>query len=47
MRKQGSDLPDSQAQTGEQSSSPISSVLEVLPGGFGFLRAPDYNYLRD
>ena len=22
-----------------------SGVLEILPDGFGFLRAPDYNYL--
>ncbi len=34
-----------QAQTKQNGSIYASGVLETLPDGFGFLRAPDYNYL--
>jgi len=45
MRKQDLILQILKAQT-EQSGFLFSEgVLEVLPDGFGFLRAPDYNYL--
>ena len=45
MRKQELIFPILKAQT-EQSGFIFSEgVLEVLPDGFGFLRAPDYNYL--
>src|SRR4029079_11436354 len=45
MRKQELIFAILQAQT-EQSGFIFSEgVLEVLPDGFGFLRAPDYNYL--
>ena len=42
----GTDLPDPQG-TDRAGVGFIFSegVLEVLPDGFGFLRAPDYNYL--
>src|SRR6516165_2121202 len=45
MRKQELIFPILKAQT-EQSGFIFSEgVLEVLPDGFGFLRAPSYNYL--
>src|SRR5262249_52327608 len=45
MRKQELIFQILKAQT-EQSGFIFSDgVLEVLPDGFGFLRAPDYNYL--
>ena len=45
MRKQELIFQILKAQT-EQSGYIFSEgVLEVLPDGFGFLRAPDYNYL--
>src|SRR6266850_4547557 len=45
MRKQDLIFQILKAQT-EQSGFIFSEgVLEVLPDGFGFLRAPDYNYL--
>src|SRR5262245_4321320 len=45
MRKQDLIFQILKAQT-EQSGLIFSEgVLEVLPDGFGFLRAPDYNYL--
>ena len=45
MRKQDLIFQILRAQT-EQSGFIFSEgVLEVLPDGFGFLRAPDYNYL--
>src|SRR5262249_473964 len=45
MRKQELIFEIVKAQT-EQSGFIFSEgVLEVLPDGFGFLRAPDYNYL--
>ena len=45
MRKQELIFQILKAQT-EQSGFIFSEgVLEVLPDGFGFLRAPDYNYL--
>ena len=45
MRKQDLIFQILKAQT-EQSGFMFSEgVLEVLPDGFGFLRAPDYNYL--
>src|SRR5438094_3907746 len=45
MRKQDLIFQILKAQT-EQSGFILSEgVLEVLPDGFGFLRAPDYNYL--
>ena len=45
MRKQDLIFQILKAQT-EQSGFLFSEgVLEVLPDGFGFLRAPDYNYL--
>src|SRR4029078_3744637 len=45
MRKQELIFQILKAQT-EQSGCIFSEgVLEVLPDGFGFLRAPDYNYL--
>jgi transcription termination factor Rho len=34
-----------QAQTKQNGVIYGSGVLETLPDGFGFLRAPDYNYL--
>ncbi|MFM8314778.1 MAG: Rho termination factor N-terminal domain-containing protein, partial [Deltaproteobacteria bacterium] len=34
-----------QAQTEQNGSIYGEGVLETLPDGFGFLRAPDYNYL--
>ena len=46
MRKQELIFQILKAQT-EQSGLIFSEgVLECLPEGFGFLRAPDYNYLR-
>jgi hypothetical protein len=46
MRKQDLIFQILKAQT-EQSGFIFSEgVLELLPDGFGFLRAPDYNYLH-
>ncbi|MFH0824856.1 MAG: transcription termination factor Rho [Pseudomonadota bacterium] len=47
MRKQELIFAILQAQQDAQTEAPIrgEGVLECLPDGFGFLRAPDYNYL--
>ncbi len=45
MRKQELIFAILQAQTEKNGQVYGSGVLEVLPDGFGFLRAPDYNYL--
>ncbi len=47
MRKQELIFAILQAHQDTQSEAPIrgEGVLECLPDGFGFLRAPDYNYL--
>ena len=45
MRKQELIFGILQAQTAQSGSIYGEGVLEVLPDGFGFLRAPDYNYL--
>jgi len=45
MRKQELIFALLQKQTEEDGSIYGEGVLEVLPDGFGFLRAPDYNYL--
>ncbi len=48
MRKQELIFAIFQAQAahaGKDGSNRGSGVLEILPDGFGFLRAPDYNYL--
>ncbi len=45
MRKQELIFGILQAQTAQAGSIYGEGVLEVLPDGFGFLRAPDYNYL--
>jgi transcription termination factor Rho len=45
MRKQELIFALLQAQAEEDGKMRGSGVLEVLPDGFGFLRAPDYNYL--
>lgn len=48
MRKQELIFAITQAKTKELEKNGVvrgSGVLEVLPDGFGFLRAPDYNYL--
>lgn len=48
MRKQELIFAIFQAQaslSGKNGANRGSGVLEVLPDGFGFLRAPDYNYL--
>ena len=45
MRKQDIIFAILQAQTDKGGSVYSEGVLETLPDGFGFLRAPDYNYL--
>jgi transcription termination factor Rho len=47
MRKQELIFAILQAQQQDEREAPIKGegVLECLPDGFGFLRAPDYNYL--
>ncbi len=45
MRKQDLIYAILQAHTERQGAIYGSGVLEILPDGFGFLRAPDYNYL--
>ncbi|MEW6220018.1 MAG: transcription termination factor Rho [Thermodesulfobacteriota bacterium] len=45
MRKQELIFAILQAQTEKNGLVYGSGVLEILPDGFGFLRAPDYNYL--
>jgi transcription termination factor Rho len=45
MRKQELIFAILQAQTEQNGFIYGEGVLEVLPDGFGFLRAPDYNYL--
>lgn len=45
MRKQELIFGILNAQTGENGYVYGEGVLEILPDGFGFLRAPDYNYL--
>ena len=45
MRKQELIFALLQARAAEDQSIYGDGVLEVLPDGFGFLRAPDYNYL--
>ena len=45
MRKQELIFAILQAQTEQNGYIYGEGVLETLPDGFGFLRAPDYNYL--
>ena len=45
MRRQGLIFALLQAQTDKNGVISSEGVLEILPDGFGFLRAPDYNYL--
>ncbi len=45
MRKQELIFAILQAQTEQNGLVYGEGVLEILPDGFGFLRAPDYNYL--
>jgi transcription termination factor Rho len=45
MRKQELIFAILQAQTEKNGMIFGEGVLEILPDGFGFLRAPDYNYL--
>ncbi|MCK4379186.1 MAG: transcription termination factor Rho [Deltaproteobacteria bacterium] len=45
MRKQDLIFALLQAHTNKNGEIKGSGVLEILPDGFGFLRAPDYNYL--
>src|ERR1051326_7338512 len=45
MRKQDLIFSILQAQTEQNGFVSGEGVLEILPDGFGFLRAPDYNYL--
>ena len=45
MRKQELIFGILQAQTEKNGMIFGEGVLEILPDGFGFLRAPDYNYL--
>src|SRR4051794_19917914 len=45
MRKQELIFKILQAQTEKNGLIFSEGVLETLPDGFGFLRAPDYNYL--
>jgi transcription termination factor Rho len=45
MRKQEMIFSVLQAQAARNGSILGEGVLEILPDGFGFLRAPDYNYL--
>jgi len=47
MRKQEMIFSVLQAQASRNGSILGEGVLEILPDGFGFLRAPDYNYLPD
>ena len=41
----GADLPDPEGADRAERLHLLEGVLEALPDGFGFLRAPDYNYL--
>ncbi len=45
MRKQELIFALLQAQADKEGNIRGNGVLEILPDGFGFLRAPDYNYL--
>src|SRR4029453_18454364 len=45
MRKQELHFKNLKAQTEKRGFIFSEGVLETLPDGFGFLRAPDYNYL--
>jgi transcription termination factor Rho len=45
MRKQELIFSILQAQTDQNGCVSGEGVLEILPDGFGFLRAPDYNYM--
>ena len=45
LRKQELIFAILQAQADKDGKMRGSGVLEILPDGFGFLRAPDYNYL--
>ena len=45
LRKQELIFAILQAQADDEGKLRGSGVLEILPDGFGFLRAPDYNYL--
>ena len=45
MRKQELIFALLQAQADQEGQMRGNGVLEILPDGFGFLRAPDYNYL--
>ena len=45
LRKQELIFAILQAQAAEEGKLRGNGVLEILPDGFGFLRAPDYNYL--
>ncbi|MCG6929333.1 MAG: transcription termination factor Rho [Desulfofustis sp.] len=45
MRKQELIFAILQAQSDKEGKLRGNGVLEILPDGFGFLRAPDYNYL--
>ena len=45
MRKQELIFALLQAQADKDGQMRGNGVLEILPDGFGFLRAPDYNYL--
>ena len=45
MRKQEMTFAILQAQAARNGSILGEGVLDILPDGFGFLRAPDYNYL--
>ncbi len=45
MRKQELIFALLQAQADKEGNMRGNGVLEILPDGFGFLRAPDYNYL--
>jgi len=47
MRKQELIFAILQAQTEQNGHIYGEGVLETLPDGFGFLRAPDYNYLHN
>jgi transcription termination factor Rho len=37
--------PSTNGAVQEESETPATGVLELLPDGYGFLRSPDYNYL--
>ena len=45
LRKQEMIFKILEAQTEKNGLIFAEGVLEILPDGFGFLRAPDYNYL--